>query len=192
MALRIMTICTANVCRSPMAAALLANHCEINGLDVIVRSCGTHAGPIPVDPAAVTVMAEHGLSIADHVPRLLSPRVVAEDGADLMIAMTRSHLRTVALMAADAFQRSFTAKELVRRAAGLTSADPHDTGPDVAGWRKALGQGRLTRDLLSEDPDDDVADPYGMSLAVHRRTADELDLLMTAVARSITDWQSAG
>jgi hypothetical protein len=36
--------------------------------------------------------------------------------------------------------------------------------------------------------DDDVFDPYGMSLAEHRRTAEDLDLLMAVVAGSITTW----
>lgn len=205
MSLRILTICTANVCRSPMAAAFLARYCELNGLDAVVRSSGTHAGTIPVDPDAVTVMAEHGLPIAAHVPRLLTRSLAATDGADLMIPMTRTHLRTVATMGPGAFQRSFTAKELVRRAARLSSddaavidrdpadrdrADRDPAERDLVRWHRALGEGRLARELLGDDPDDDLVDPYGMSVAVHRRTADELDSLMAAVAHSIAGWLS--
>ncbi len=175
-----------------MAAALLHRHCANNGLDVIVRSSGTHAGVVASDPDAVAVMAEQGLSIADHLPRLLTRAIAADDGADLMIAMTRTHLRSVALMGPGAFQRSFTAKELVRRAASFVAVHTDDSARTIADWRKELGEGRLARDLLGDDPDDDVSDPYGAGLALHRQTADELDALMAAVAHSIAGWQNVG
>ncbi|MEO8267816.1 MAG: hypothetical protein ABI706_20115 [Ilumatobacteraceae bacterium] len=60
--------------------------------------------------------------------------------------------------------------------------------PTFAAWRDAVGGGRLARDLIRDDPRDDIADPYGKSLAEHRRTADELDSLMEVIARTITAW----
>ena len=60
--------------------------------------------------------------------------------------------------------------------------------PTFAAWRAALGEGRLARDLMGEDPDDDVLDPYGQSLAEHRATVRELDRLTATIAHSIAAW----
>ena len=171
MALRILVVCTANVCRSPMAAALLARHCAAAGVDVQVASAGTEGGRLPVDPEAVRVMAEHGLDIAGHRSRRLDRAMVEVEGEHLVIAMTRDHVRTVATMASGAFRRTFTAKELARRIAALEVVT-----------LDALNEGRSARDLMGKDARDDVADPYGRSLDEHRACAAVLDDAMRLVA----------
>jgi protein-tyrosine-phosphatase len=113
--------------------------------------------------------------------------MVDEDGADLVVAMTRAHLQAVAIMGAGVFRRSFTAKELARRTHQVMFDGEFDD-PTFAAWRAAVGEGRKARDLMGDDQGDDIADPYGMSLAEHRRTADELDMLMAVMARSIAAW----
>jgi protein-tyrosine phosphatase len=187
MALRILTVCTANVCRSPMAAAFVQRHMDAHGIEALVTSAGTHCGSVLVDPEAVHVMHERGLDIGARPPRLLDRVAVAEDGADLVLAMTRAHLQAVAVMGPGVFQRAFTAKELARRTHRVMFEQGHDD-PSFAAWRDAVGQGRTARDLMREDPDDDIADPYGESLDRHRRTADELDVLMAVITGSIAAW----
>jgi hypothetical protein len=45
-----------------------------------------------------------------------------------------------------------------------------------------LGEGRTTRNLMGDNAADDVADPYGQSVAAHRACVSELDDLMRAIA----------
>jgi protein-tyrosine phosphatase len=188
-ALRILMVCTANVCRSPMAAALLQDHLQANGIEAVVTSAGTHTGGVLIDQEAVIAMEERGLDITAHSPRPLDRATVDEDGADLVVAMTRSQLRAVAVIGPGVFQRSFTAKELARRT-HRAMFEPGLDAPTFAAWRDAVGEGRLARDLIGDDPSDEVADPYGESLAAHRSTADQLDALMAAITRSIALWVS--
>lgn len=56
--------CTLNSIRSPMAAALLQ---RLQGGRIFVDSVGVRTAPI--DPFAVTVMAEIGIDIASHQPK---------------------------------------------------------------------------------------------------------------------------
>jgi len=172
--MRVLVVCTANVCRSPMGAALLRHHCAELGLDVQVASAGTQRHDLPVDPVAVAVMAEQGLDISAHQPRPLDRAVLDADGADLVITMTRDHLRTVATSAPGVFRRSFTAKELARRLAVLESFD-----------MDRLNEGRSSRDLMGDNPTDDIADPYGQSLQLHRESAAEIDGVMRMVAHAL-------
>lgn len=185
--MRILTVCTANVCRSPMAAAFLQQHLQNNGIEAVVVSAGTDGGDVPLDSGAVKVMHERGLDITAHCPRRLNRATVTDDGADLVVAMTRAQLHVVAVMGPGVFKRSFTAKELARRTHRTMYAPEHDK-PTFAAWRDAVGEGRLARDLIRDDPRDDISDPYGRSLAEHRRTADELDSLMAMIADSIAAW----
>lgn len=181
MTIRVLVVCTANVCRSPMGEALLQRHCTELGVDVQVTSAGTQRHELPVDPGAVTVMAEQGLDISVHQPRQLDRAVLEADGADLVITMTRDHLRVVATSAPGVLRRSFTAKELGRRLAAVESID-----------LSRLNEGRSSRDLMGTDPDDDVADPYGQSLQLHRECAAEIDHVMRIVAHCLIGlkWQA--
>ena len=174
---RILVVCTANVCRSPMAAALLQRYCDDLGVDAQVASAGVRAHDLEVDPDAVAVMAEVGLNISAHQPRPLDRELLS--AADLVITMTRDHLRVAATTVPGLFRRSFTARELARR---LTSSERFDLDD--------LNEGRSPRDLMGDDPTDDVADPYGRSLQLHRECAAELDEAMRVIAHALAAPQS--
>lgn len=157
-----------------MGEALLRRHCAELGVDAQVTSAGTQRLDLPVDPEAVGVMAEHGLDISAHQPRQLDRAVLESDGADLVITMTRDHLRVVATSAPGVFQRSFTGKELARRLVALECLD-----------LPRLNEGRTSKDLMGDNPDDDIADPYRMSLMLHRQCATEIDGVMRVVAYAL-------
>ncbi|CAN5448820.1 hypothetical protein BH10ACT2_BH10ACT2_21030 [soil metagenome] len=163
-----------------MAAALLAMHTRRAGVDAVIASAGTHSHDLPVDAEAVSVMAELGLDIASHVPRRLDQSIVDSEGADLIITMTRDHLRVVATVAPGALRRAFTLRELVRRLAMSVGM------PSLA----TLNEGRTARDLLGEDFADDVDDPYGKGLQQHRECLVELDSAMRAIAADLRLLQS--
>lgn len=172
----ILVVCTANVCRSPMGAALLRRSLSVAGLDIGVSSAGVRAGDhsLSVDALAVEAMAQRGLDISGHQPTPVSPAAVA--GADLVVAMTRHDLREVVVASPEAFGKTFTWKQVIRKSAE-TSCDP-----GWQSWMNALNQGRSARDLLTPEPADDIPDPYGRPLADHVACADELATLADQLA----------
>ena len=160
-----------------MAAGLLHHHLKARGLDIAVPSAGTRGVSLPVDPCAVQAAQRLGVDISAHTPRQFDRTVLAEDGADLIIAMTREHLRTVVTTDRYAFPRTFTLRELARRAAA--HASPNETWGE---WLAAMSAGRRVGGLLGDDPTDDVADPYGQGVARVKATAEELDELTRTLA----------
>ncbi|MEO1776036.1 MAG: low molecular weight protein-tyrosine-phosphatase [Pseudomonadota bacterium] len=84
--MRLVCVCRGNLCRSPMAAAVLRTKLQRAGLDVRIESAGTatwHRGD-PAEPEAVATAADRGYTIGIHRAR----RIVAEDfDADLLLAM---------------------------------------------------------------------------------------------------------
>ena len=89
----IVTVCTGNICRSPMAEALLRSELTDAGLAqrVHVSSAGVsdeeHGNP--VDPRARTVLGRNHLELPDHRAHRITDPELAD--ADLIIAMTESH-----------------------------------------------------------------------------------------------------
>ncbi|CAL8899591.1 phosphotyrosine protein phosphatase [Kocuria varians] len=89
----VVTVCTGNICRSPMAEALLRSELERAGLagSVAVGSAGVsdeeHGNP--VDPRAREVLERHGLALPEHSAHRITDEELAD--ADLLLAMTASH-----------------------------------------------------------------------------------------------------
>lgn len=185
--MRILIVCTANVCRSPMGAALLDKHLAAAHIGARVRSAGTHAGAIGTDPEAIAAMNRHGLDIRNHRPRLLTRAILANEGADLVMTMTREQLRAVSVMSEGVFPHAFTVRELARRALP-THHGRQLRDASVKGWLHALSVGRNACDLVGEDFDDDVADPYGLTAAAHLAAAAQIDECMAEITRGLGTW----
>lgn len=168
--MRILFVCTANRCRSPMAAAILRALLDAHGIaGVEVASAGLLPGGAPATADAVAVVG----ALAGHVSRTVSGDMVAT--ADLVVGMTREHVRELAVAFEGCFPRVFTLKELVRRAEAV---GPRAPGETPAAWLGRVGSGRSPLDLLGASPDDDIDDPVGRPRAVYRRTAEELEQLL--------------
>lgn len=185
MTLRVLIVCTANVCRSPMAEGLLRRHCQQRGVAATITSAGTHMPPLAVDPLAVTAVGELGIDIAGHRPRQLTRTLIDTDGADLLLAMTREQLRHAAASAQGTFRRTFTLREFVRRLA----LDPPAPGASLTEWLDDVATRRRAHDLMGNDPADDVADPYGMPLHEHRVCAQQLDRATADAAAAFANFR---
>src|SRR5467141_2337045 len=87
----ILLVCTGNICRSPLAEALLRRTLEQRGVDgVSVTSAGTGAWDgAPASEGAYLVGLERGLDLSGHRARLLTRELVVE--ADLILTMARHH-----------------------------------------------------------------------------------------------------
>ncbi|HYS20724.1 MAG TPA: low molecular weight protein arginine phosphatase [Gemmatimonadales bacterium] len=88
---RILLVCTGNICRSPLAEALLRRTLEQRSVDgVSVTSAGTGAWDgAPASEGAYLVGLERGLDLSGHRARLLTRELVEE--ADLILTMARHH-----------------------------------------------------------------------------------------------------
>ena len=179
MALRVLVVCTANVCRSPMAGAMLAAMCAEQGAQVEVHTAGIDVSALGVDPRAVALMFERGLDIGNHRPRQLDADAV--QGADLILCMTRHHLRHVAATHPGSFPRTFTVRELARRIA---------LRPEGSAFALAsLHEGRTAAQLLGDAPDDDIDDPHGRAATAYFDCLDTLDDALGTIAVAL---RSAG
>jgi protein-tyrosine phosphatase len=126
-----------------------------------------------LDPVAAEVLADRGIGLSGHQPRSITAPIIRTDGADLIITMTRAHLRTVVALEPASFGRTFTLKEMSRR------TTPSPTRVD---WLRLMHEGRRAADLIQAHPDDDIEDPYGRGIERVRRVTDEIDGLCRGLA----------
>lgn len=183
---RILVVCTANVCRSPVGERLLARHLADAGIAADVRSAGTIGGRLDVHPDTMAAAAMLGLDLGDHVSRRLTGDLLGADGADLVITMAREHLREVFALDPDAWPRAFTLKELARRALDAPPPNPAtDPAAAWATWRTSIAADRRAADMLRPDPADDVADPYGGPARHHVEMVAEIDALARRIAQLV-------
>ena len=89
----ILVVCVGNICRSPMAEAVLRD--ALTGqVEITVESAGL--GALVDEPAsefAVELMRDRGLDITSHRAQQLTPELVTK--ADLILVMESGHRRVI-------------------------------------------------------------------------------------------------
>jgi protein-tyrosine phosphatase len=99
MGYRVVFVCTANICRSPVAEKVFATEAARAGLAVEASSAGIGPWRVgePADPRSVDVLRAHGYP-TEHVARQVGP---AELAADLIVALDHTHVRALRELGAD-------------------------------------------------------------------------------------------
>jgi protein-tyrosine phosphatase len=169
----VLIVCTANQCRSPLAAALLRRAAA--GTDVVILDAGTGEAGYPPTEGTVAAAARLELDLTEHVSTTIDAALV--ERADIILTMEREHVRTIVLAHPEAWAKTFTLKEFVRRS---EEHGPRQDGESLDAWLAALHEGRSRADLLGASPIDDVADPTNDRRVDHDSLAEELDELVAA------------
>jgi protein-tyrosine phosphatase len=174
----ILTLCTGNICRSPMAWGFLENRLrERKFRTVWVESAGTSGWDGSRATAeAIEAMSELKVDISLHrARRLVLPMI---DGADLIVAMSTEHREAVGELVPHAASRTFTLRELVRLLDDFPG-HPDGTGTAQDRLRRAVSwaDARRSSGDAPESVMEDIADPLGLSLASFKATAWELEAL---------------
>jgi len=160
-----------------MAAALLQRHLAGSRPGVCVSSAGLLRGGHRATGHAQAAMAARGLDLSTHRSRTLDRAILA--AADLVIGMTREHVREVVALDRAAIARAFTLRELERNA---IQTGPRRVDEPMEEWLARVGVGRKPGALVGVGYDDayDIADPVGHGRADYEATASELDRLLGA------------
>lgn len=188
MSVRILTVCTGNICRSPYAHLALQH-----ALDAVrpgafeVTSAGTHAMiGNPVDPGSAGILDQRGVDSSAFVARQISERMLA--GIDIALPLEVAHRKIVLSYSPRHLKRAYTLKELARL---LESADEREPWSErLAGLttpeeRWAALPSHLARERgLSRVADgvDDIADPYRQPQEVFDAMAAEVDAAVERIA----------
>lgn len=123
----IVVVCTANICRSPMAAALLqhalaAQSEPLRSLKVISAGVAARAGE-SISENSVYALKKVGLNVSHHRSQPLTQEML--DDALAVLCMTESHRALIMVQADPAPKNVFLFREFVPNSADPEIADPY-------------------------------------------------------------------
>jgi protein-tyrosine-phosphatase len=155
----ILTICTANICRSPLMEIRLRDRLDRERFEV--ASAGVRGwNAAPIDSMVVLELARLGHDATDHRARVLEIHHVEQ--ADLILTAAREHRAAVLAMSPRALRKTFTLRELAALVDGAESESLEDLVADASRRRSTA------------PADVDVIDPYRREPDVHRQVADQI------------------
>ena len=178
--LRILAVCTGNVCRSPAVERLLQRDLDES---VTIVSAGTHA--LVGEPIAEP-MTELLSSAGANPSQFGASQLRAADvrGADLILALTREHRAEIVDLWPGAVRRSFTLNEFARALLQIETDDLPEANsaadrltsllPHAATLR---GQHRPTTATA-----DDIIDPYHRSNEIYQQSFDQISEAIGIIA----------
>lgn len=134
---KVLFVCTANICRSPMAEALFNALAEDKGLGSRAQSAGVAAlEGEPIAPNAREALEEIGVYPKHHSARQVNARMLEE--ADLVLTMSPRHVAELRRVFGD----SFRARTLPEYAGGASSEEgiPDPYGSTISAYRASVRQ----------------------------------------------------
>lgn len=159
--LRVLTVCTGNIHRSPAAQFLLAEGFGPHS-GIVVASAGTRAVvDAPVGEQVATLLRADGIDAGSFAARRITEPDVRS--ADLILGMTRAHRGHAATLWPASVRRNYTLKEFARAAERV---DPEElsawAGSDEPRARLLALTELASRNREPAPPEaDDIVDPDG-------------------------------
>ncbi|MFM5905370.1 MAG: hypothetical protein ACKORF_04615 [Micrococcales bacterium] len=185
--LRVLLVCTGNICRSPLAEQLLQQMSDAKGVSIAAFSAGTFAEVgNAMHPKSVQSMVELGFEPREHIAQQLTPELL--DRADLVLSATQEHRSRVAQTNAEAIKKSFTITEFARVGQFLNgnpeSIDASVLAEAVSPLQKVELASRYRGYAPPALESDDIDDPWGRDYAQYQRVAKEIQESLM----QITNW----
>jgi protein-tyrosine-phosphatase len=123
----ILTVCTANICRSPMAAgllqhALLGQPEPLRSFKVVSAGVAARTGDL-VSENSVVALKKAGIDIAGHRSQPLTRELL--DQAAVVLCMTEAHRAMIQLTLEPVPQNLFLFREFMPREADREIGDPY-------------------------------------------------------------------
>ncbi|PRY66010.1 low molecular weight protein-tyrosine-phosphatase [Halomonas ventosae] len=122
----ILVVCTGNICRSPVAAAMLAR--ALPALRVESAGLGALVG-YGVEPTARALAEADGLDVADHQGRQLTAEML--QAADLILVMSEGQRHAVADLAPEALGKTMLLGRWLDGGKGREIPDPYRKSPQA-------------------------------------------------------------
>ena len=197
---RILVVCTGNICRSPLAEQLLRKSLAAAGVNAVVTSAGTHAMTgSAMTPEAAALSVEYGAASTQHVARQLTEQLIAD--ADLVLTATRDHRRDVVTLLPKATRYTFTLNQFARLVApanalnslvetAIPTPQPASGSQPSRDFPAYIASVAATRGLHPSPtlPSlDDVDDPYRQSAAVYARAAAAINGSVTTITAALVE-----
>ena len=167
-AMRILVVCTGNVCRSPLGELLLRRYLERTS--ILVESAGTRGLPgHMIDPSSGRLLAGVGIDSDSFRSRRLTKDMT--EPTDLILCFERGQRRDIVALAPSVVRRTFVLTEFAAMC-GFCADHGMVKGLTISERiLSVVGQAPLIRAHI--DRYEDISDPYGRDFEYFEQAADE-------------------
>ena len=185
---RILFVCHANLCRSPLAEGLSRRLFgeTFGDSSVLAASAGTHAFPgSPMHGSSARVLTECGVAPGAFVSRTVDPAML--NASDLVLAAAREQRAACVTLAPATVGRTFTLRQFARFAAAVPGDWQPDPGSGAERMHALVDAVRRTRHRApaGSAADDDLVDPVGQPIDAFRTCAVDVWQALSAMVRVI-------
>ena len=189
--IRVLAVCTGNVCRSPYLQVVLGSALEQaapGGFEVTSTGTGALAGA-PADPGTRVELERRGLSA--HGIRARQMAAAELEASDLVLTAERSHVEQVLELSPRMLKRTFTLPGFAALLEQLSASGPVESLRPGAAPRRTEQRWRRLPEVLSArrgrlgEPAPEIADPYRRGQEAFRSMAAEID----DSVRRIVGWE---
>jgi protein-tyrosine phosphatase len=177
---RVLVVCRANQCRSPLAEFLLRRAATTGDVNLEVSSAGSAAvDGRPMHPLAQSTLLRRGIVAADWTSHQLTPDLLA--AADLILAVDSAELSNVGYTLPACTTRSFTLLQFARLATVMSPLSGSSSDRFAAALHEATAH---ARSRVTPPKSVDIADPIGKGRRAFERCALVIDTALADVVHA--------
>ncbi|MGO5363998.1 MULTISPECIES: arsenate reductase/protein-tyrosine-phosphatase family protein [unclassified Bifidobacterium] len=178
--MRVMFVCTGNICRSPMGELLLSRYLADTSIEV--SSAGTKGLPgHPIDPSSATLMSSVGIDSSVFRSRRLTRDMA--NATDLILCFEASQRREIVTLAPAVVRRTFVITEFAALCAYCADHGMVKGRTIQERLWSVEEAAPIVRPLLLPSPD--IEDPHGRTFDVFCTVADETNRALRTILNSM-------
>ncbi|NEG88764.1 low molecular weight phosphatase family protein [Bifidobacterium aerophilum] len=177
--MKILFVCTGNICRSPMGELLLPRY--LNDPGIVADSAGTRGlDAHAIDPSSAKLMEQAGIDPSTFRSKRITPQLA--DGADLILCFEPHQRQDISTIAPRASRRTFLLPDFANMCAYCAGQGFITGATRQERLESVIDNASMIRPMLPEPMS--IEDPHRKDFPVFQKAYDQICRALTIIAKA--------